>query len=117
MEGILRRSGGGWKRLEGGFEIRDLGFGRALGGDVGYAFEEDVDGDEVAVFLADEVAGVDVVHADARGGVFEDEVVVEGGDGTPALGGEFGDEFGLCGVCAFDVGLDGPDDAVAAGIF
>ena len=84
MEGILRRSGGGWKRLEGGFEIRDLGFGiwdlgfeRALGGDVGYAFEEDVDGDEVAVLLADEVTGVDVVHADARGGVFEDEVVVE----------------------------------------
>jgi hypothetical protein len=32
-----------------------------------HAFEEDIDGNGDAVFLADEVAGVDVVRADAGG--------------------------------------------------
>ena len=40
------------------------------------AFEEDIDGDEAAIFLADEISGVAIVHADAGGGVLEDEVVV-----------------------------------------
>lgn len=31
----------------------------------GQTFEEDVDGNEVAVFSTDEVSGMDVVHADA----------------------------------------------------
>jgi hypothetical protein len=38
----------------------------------GEAFEEDIDGDQDAVFLADEVSGVDVVHADSGGDVLED---------------------------------------------
>jgi hypothetical protein len=35
----------------------------------GEAFEEDIDGDQDAVFLADEVSGMDVVHADSGGGL------------------------------------------------
>ena len=46
--------------------------------------------------------------------MLEDEVVVEGGSRTPALGGQFGNEFRLGGVRAFDVGLGGPDYTVAA---
>jgi hypothetical protein len=38
----------------------------------GEAFEEDIDGDQDAVFLADEVSGMDVVHADSGGDVLED---------------------------------------------
>ncbi len=40
------------------------------------AFEEDIDWDEDAVFLADKVSGVHVVHAKAGGDVFEYEGVV-----------------------------------------
>ena len=43
----------------------------------GEAFEEDIDGDQDAVFLADEVSGMDVVHADSGGDVPEDEMVVK----------------------------------------
>jgi hypothetical protein len=38
----------------------------------GEAFEEDIDGDQDAVFLAYEVSGMDVVHADSGGDVLED---------------------------------------------
>ena len=78
------------------------------------ALEEDVDGDEDTVFLVDEVSGVNVVHSDAGGGMFEDEVVVEAPGGAPAVEFQIGDEFRLGGMSAFNVGLDGPDDAVAA---
>jgi hypothetical protein len=43
----------------------------------GEAFEEDINGDQDAVFLADEVSGMDVVHADSDGDVLEDEMVVK----------------------------------------
>ena len=76
--------------------------------------EEDIDGDQIAVFPADEVSGVDAVDADAGSGVLEDEVVVLGTSRSPALESGVGDEFRLGEVCAFDVGLDGLDDAVAA---
>ena len=38
----------------------------------GEAFEEDIDGDQDAVFMADEVSGMNVVHADSGGDVLED---------------------------------------------
>jgi hypothetical protein len=38
----------------------------------GEAFEEDIDGDQDSVFLADEVSGMNVVHADSGGDVLED---------------------------------------------
>lgn len=52
------------------------------------AFEEVVDENQDSVLLADEVTGMDVVHADARRG-----------------------------VRAFDLGLDGPDAPLAEGRF
>jgi hypothetical protein len=42
----------------------------------GESFEEDIDGDQDAAFLADEVSGMDVVHADSGGDVLKDEMVV-----------------------------------------
>lgn len=77
-------------------------------------FEEDVDGDEGRVALADEVSGVDVVHADAGGGVKEDEMMVGAGHRPPALLFQCVHEFRLGGMTAFDIGLDGPDHTVAA---
>jgi hypothetical protein len=42
------------------------------------AFEEDFDGNQDAVFLADEVSSMDVVPADAGRAVLEDEVAAFG---------------------------------------
>jgi hypothetical protein len=83
---------------------------------LGQVFEEDVDGNQGTVFLADEVASMDIVHTNARQGVLENEVIVEGTSGTPSLGGEIGYKFRLGGMRAFNVGLHGPYDAVATGV-
>ena len=77
------------------------------------ALEEDVDGYEDAVFLVDEVTSMDVVHTDASGGVLKHEVVVKGACRLPTLEFKIGDEFRLGRMGAFNVGLDGPDHAVA----
>jgi len=52
---------------------------------LGDTFEEDIDGDQIAVFPADEVSGVDVVDADAGNCVLEDKVVVLRSSRSPAL--------------------------------
>ena len=49
----------------------------------GEAFEEDIAGNQVAVFLADEVSGMVVLHADSGGDVLEDEMVLKWAVETP----------------------------------
>jgi len=77
------------------------------------AFKEDIDRDEGAIVLSDEIAGVNIVHADACGYVNEDEVIVLCHRGFPLLDFQFRYEFCLRRVLAFDVGLHGPNDAIA----
>lgn len=77
------------------------------------AFEEDIDRDEGAIVLSDEIAGVNIVHADACGYVNEDEVIMLCHRELPLLEFQFRHEFCLRGMGSFDVGLHGPNDAIA----
>ena len=79
-------------------------------------FEEDIDRDEGAIFLSDEIASVNIVHADACGDVFEHEMIVLCHCWFPLLKFQFRYEFCLCRMCAFDVGLHGPNDAISPNI-